>query len=98
VDEVSTTRSTPARRAAPIARSVPSTAGRISSPLSLGIVVTKGEAECIRNRAPAIASSQPASLFRFSVTNSSREMSSPASHSALRTSSARAGLRKDPRT
>ena len=63
-EEVSTTRCTPAARAARSTRSVPSRAGMMSSSSCLGAASGKGEATCSTYWQPAIDSRQPASFSR----------------------------------
>jgi len=102
LDEVITTRPTPAARAARSARKVPSTAGRISICGSSGWLIGNGEAAWITASTPVIAPAQPRSSSRSSVTKLNRS-SSPAGSSstgatAARTSAARASPRTDPMT
>ena len=61
-EEVSTTRCTPAARAARSTRSVPSRAGMMSSSSCLGAASGKGEATCSTYWQPAMDSRQPASF------------------------------------
>ena len=70
VEDVITTRFTPASRAAESTRSVPSRAGRINSSSSFGSVNGTGEATCRTYCAPMAALPQPASELRSASTNS----------------------------
>jgi hypothetical protein len=70
IEDVITTRFTPASRAALSTRSVPSRAGRINSSSFFGSVTGTGGATCRTYFAPTTASPHPASELRSASTNS----------------------------
>ena len=99
IDDVRTTRFTPPERAALSTRSAPSRAGLIRSSSCLGSTEGNGEATWRTKSQPATASGQPASRSRSAAAKESRSRPvAPARSSWLRTSSARAGLRRVART
>ena len=83
IEDVSTTRLTPARLAAFSTRTAPSRAGRITSSGLRGCFSGNGEATCCTYVQPSIAVSQPSSLSRSAETNVTLLGSAPAGGDAL---------------